>query len=302
MEQLTKTYTPEIESKYDFNEGFKLCCKVCRKRVREDYDAVIGITGDEGVGKSTCANQLGFGIDDNYTLEKNVLYSPNKENMKNAIQGLPRFSAINGDEAIKILYKLKWWSPLQLFMNTFYRLCREENKISIFPMPRFSDFNEGFRNHRIKIWIYVLDRGLGVAFEKDWSPFSKDPWWMDENQKMIDKYRLGKKMSSFTLEKKLQVLQKSRNFLDVITFPDLDPEKREMYKQFKQQHTYEGIEEEYSEGDRYVKIRKKSHRDKKLLIEELLQLGYSHQKVADILRVSRSAVSQLVSSKVSDDI
>lgn len=302
MEQLTKTYTPEIESKYDFNDGFKLCCKVLRKRVREDYDAVVGITGDEGVSKSTLANQIGFGVDDKYNLEINVLYTPNKENMKAAIQNLPRFSAINGDEAIKILYKLRWWSPLQIFMNTFYRLCREENKISIFPMPRFSDFNEGFRNHRIMIWIYVLERGLGVAFEKDWSPFAKDPWWMDENQKMIDKYRLGKKMSEFTIERKLHVLQKSRNFLGVITFPDLEPDKRLLYKQLKQQHTYEGIDEEYREGERFVKLRKKSTKEKKLLIEALLQEGYSQSKIGDILRVSPSAISQLLSYKDPDII
>lgn len=302
MEQSTKTYTPEIESKYDFNDGFNLCCKVLRKRVREDYDAVIGITGDEGVGKSTCANQIGFHVDDKYTLEKNIIYSPSKENMQNAIKNLPRFSAINGDEAIKILYKLNWWSPLQKFMNTFYRLCRQENKISIFPMPRFSEFNEGFRNHRIKIWIYLIDRGMGVAFEKDWSPFAKDPWWVDENQKMIDKYRMGKKMHEFTIERKLQVLQRSRNFLGVITFPDLDPEKRLAYKTLKQQWTYSGLNEEYEEGGRYVKLRKKSAKDKKLLITALLKQGVLVKEVGNILGVDPSTVSHLLVDEPVGDI
>src|SRR3972149_1934724 len=184
-EQNKSIYLPEMEQKYDFNDNFHHCCRTLRKRVREDYDAVIGITGEEGVSKSTLANWIGFKTDDKYSFEKNCLFSPSPKSMVDSIRNLPRFSTINADEAIKILYKQQWW--LQVFINKFYRLCRQDNKISIMCMPRFQEFNEGFRNHRILFWVHLLDRGVGVIWEKDWSPYVKDPWHFDDNQKMLDK-------------------------------------------------------------------------------------------------------------------
>ncbi len=172
---MTEIYMPVLEHKYDFNIEFIDLCKTIMKRVREDYDCVLAITGDEGISKSTCANQIGFKTDKNYTLEKNVLYSPTKRLVEEAIKTLPRFSTVNGDEAIKILNKQLWHQPIQIFLNMFYRVCRQENKTSIMCMPRFSEFNEGFRNHRIKIWIHVLDRGIAVIFMQDPSALAKDP-------------------------------------------------------------------------------------------------------------------------------
>jgi len=290
---MQEIYLPKIEQKYDFNEGFEFCCKTLRKRVRKDYDATIAITGDEGISKSTCANQIGFKTDKNYDLEKNVLYSPNRKNMEDKIRNLPRFSAVNGDEAIKILYKLRWYSPLQVFINVFYRLCRQENKISIFCMPRFKDFNEGFRNHRILLWIHLLDRGFGIAFQKDWSPFASDPWWFKENQKIVEKYR-RRKVLGMSLEDKVKILQKSPNFLDIITFPDLPEELRIKYKTLSSQHKYEGLGEEYEAGVRYTKLKDKYQGWLRNAIICLKNQGFSQKQIAQTIQISETSVSRML--------
>lgn len=165
-------------------------------------------------------------------------------------------------------------------------------------MPRFSDFNEGFRNHRIILWIHLLDRGMGLAFEKDWSPFAKDPWWFRENQKLIDKQRKTKKMWEFSMKKKIQVLQRTRNFLGVITFPDLSPELRTKYKQLKQQHTYEGLDEEYTQGVRYTKLKKKYQTS--LLNAAIFMRGEGllQKEIAERLKLSEASVSRML-NKVS---
>jgi len=287
-------YAPEIESKYDFNHGFLNCCRTLKKRVRDDYDAVVAITGEEGISKSTLANHIGFKVDKNYTLETNCLFAPKADEIVSSIRRLPRFSAINADEAIKILYKQQWW--LQVFINKFYRLCRQDNKISIMCMPRFSEFNEGFRNHRILFWIHLLDRGIGVVFQKDWSPFCSDPWWFDKNQKALSDFSRRRKFHTFTMEYKIKILQRSANFLDVITFPDLDPEIREKYKQLAAAHKYEGIEEEYQTGLRESILKKRYNERLKKLVEALQsRTGMSQREVAKIAGVTQPVISAIVS-------
>ena len=288
----TRIFLPKMEEKYDFNAGYRSCCRTLRKKTREDYDAVVGITGDEGVSKSTLANHIGFDTDRAYTFEKNCLFSPDEQSMVEAIRKLPRFSTVNADEAIKILYKQQWW--VQVFINKFYRLCRQDNKISILCMPRFSEFNEGFRNHRILVWIHLLDRGIGVVFMKDWNPFSPDPWHVKDNYNIIQKYTRRKKYFQVSVERKINILSKSSNFVDTITFPDLPKEKRIEYKVLAAKHKYKGMEEEMKFGQRRSKVDekyKKRERAWKELIKE--KTGMTDKQIADRLGVSRPTVTQM---------
>jgi hypothetical protein len=291
-EQSNGIYAPEMEQKYDFNDNFKYCCKALRKRVRADFDAVVGITGGEGVGKSVLANQIGYHTDKDYTLEKNCLFSPNPKNLIASIRFLPRFSTVNADEAIKILYKQQWWQ--QVFINKFYRLCRQDNKISIMCMPRFSEFNEGFRNHRILFWIHLLDRGIGVAYEKSWSPFEKDPWHFDDNQKKIEKQIQGRKYGKIDLDRKINILERSDNCIGRIEFRDLDPEVRNQYKELAAKHKYEGLEDEMDKGRFYGQM-KKRYEDRLEKLVKLVQSnsGMSKENIAKELGISKARLCVL---------
>lgn len=98
------------------------------ERARNGKDSVVAICGDEGDGKSTLAANIGFESDMFFDFERNELFSPTNEEMQEKVVGLPRFSTIVADEAIKILYKLNWQSKSQRFLNELYALCRRENK------------------------------------------------------------------------------------------------------------------------------------------------------------------------------
>lgn len=305
MKQQVKIYTPKLFQKYNFNKEFLILCKVLRKMVRQDWDAVFAVTGKEGSSKSTCINQIGFKVDKSYDLVRNVLYSPTRKELKDKVLNLPRFSLINGDEAIKILYKLQWHSPMQIFMNKLYRICRQENKITGLAMPRFFEFNEGFRNHRIEIWIHLIERGCGAVFMKDWSPWAKDPWWFQENQKLIDKQRkaLGKKLFDFTAKDKIKVFKKSRNFWGIITFPDLPEPLRIRYKELAGKQKYEGLEEDYQSGMKFTKYTKFYHRTLKHAIIELRQNdpNLSQRDIARKLKVSQNLIQKILKADSDDD-
>jgi adenylate kinase family enzyme len=219
----------------------QMLAKRVKRRLHKDWDIVIAITGEEGSGKSSLAIQLGRLIDKDFDLEKNELFSPTTKELKKKMIGLPKFAVIIVDEAIKTMYKLNWSSRLSIFMNQLYALARKENKATILCMPRFRDFNEYFRNHRIKVWIHILERGRAVMFAKDWSPFCKDPWWCDENQKLIEKGTGRQKVISIDFNKKVKFLERTKNFVMEFEFEDLEEETRIKYKELVNKYKYKDM-------------------------------------------------------------
>ncbi|MFW5895131.1 MAG: ATP-binding protein [archaeon] len=228
-----------------------------QKRVKADYDAVVAITGEEGSGKSCLANNI---IEEYLKrncetreelleeFQKYLIFSPNKEKVKKTIKNAPKYSIINADEAVKILYKQNWASPVQKFLNMLYAVARQENLVSILCMPRFMDFNEFFRNHRIKYWLYILDRGTAVFCAKDWNPFSDDPWLIKENNKYIKSLSKRKSMYEFTTEDKINTFQKLPIYVGIVRFDDMAPDLKKVYKKYKRKYSYEDMEEQTRES------------------------------------------------------
>ncbi|MFP4019254.1 MAG: ATP-binding protein [Bacteroidales bacterium] len=228
-----------------------------QKRVKADYDAVVAITGEEGSGKSCLANNI---IEEYLKrncetreelleeFQKYLIFSPNKEKVKKTIKNAPKYSIINADEAVKILYKQNWASPVQKFLNMLYAVARQENLVSILCMPRFMDFNEFFRNHRIKYWLYILDRGTAVFCAKDWNPFSDDPWLIKENNKYIKSLSKRKSMYEFTTEDKINTFHKLPIYVGIVRFDDMAPDLKKVYKKYKRKYSYEDMEEQTRES------------------------------------------------------
>jgi hypothetical protein len=275
--------------------------KILKSRVRKDWDAVVGITGEEGSSKSTLASWLVYlgliheGLSEEEALKKFVeytIFSPNKERVQEQITKSERYSIINADEAIKILYKQNWATPIQKFLNMFYALCRQENKISVLCMPRFLDFNEFFRNHRIKFWIHVVDRGVACIFEKDWFPSSSDPWMLKEAQKYNQLIYNRKKTGDFNTEQKIQTLAKLKNFIGVIKFDDLPNNVKKVYKEGKSQFAYEDLEEQVKQ-DISPEGRLEDYR-KKLVIttKNLMDKGLSIKEICKIMGISSRSIGR----------
>jgi len=275
------------------------------KRVKQDKDACVGITGDEGDGKSTlavwiiieCLKKQGKTDEEiKQILNDYIVYSPNKDEMMAKIVGLPKYSPISADEAIKILYKMNWATDIQKFLNMLYAVCRQENKISLLCMPRFIDFNEFFRNHRIKFWIHIISRGHAVFFIRDWSPFSKDPWWIQDSQKTIDMHYKSKKLKivDFNDEEMIFLLKKAKIFVGEIMFDDLPADIQEIYKSGKKSGGYENLADQLSFGG----TGKRSVLEVKLVntYDALLKDGYTEAEALGIVNSSKHDMVQMISN------
>lgn len=271
---------------HDTDENFFALAKYSRKRLRKKWDAVYGVTGEEGVGKSTLAIHLGGEVDRKFQLDRNIVFSPDKDQVRDAIVQLPKYSCVDVDEAIKILYKLNWHSEIQIFLNVVYGLCRRESKLSLLLMPRFLDFNEYFRRHRIKLWVYVVDRGHAVIFFKSWVPVGDDPWLLKYNSTIVDTQTKRYKTLAVSLEKRLKILRKFKNYLMEIKFPPLDKEIETEYEKLRNLH---GV---YDEGDTGMTRWEKSWRNRYYELTEYLMKN-KLLKTRDIAEASQMDVGSL---------
>ena len=173
----------------------------------------------------------------------------------------------------------------------FYALCRQENKISILCMPRFLDFNEFFRNHRIKFWIHVLDRGVGVMFERDWFPASADPWFLKHAAKMNDEMYKRKHTSDFNLDEKIAALSRLKNFVGVVRFDDLPTKLKNAYKKGKAQFAYEDLDEQVKGEQIAPGSKAEAYHDKAIqTAQNLMERGFARRDVARIMGVSEKTI------------
>jgi hypothetical protein len=269
-----------MNEKDNDNEKKKYACvkmisEKARLKVRQDYDCVIAITGGEGVGKSSLAIKLGMAIDDEFRLEKNILFSPIETEVQDAVTKMPKFSVIILDEAIKVLYKLNWNTKLQKMLNTLYTLCRKENKVTILCIPRLTDLSEMFRNHRVKIWIHISRRGCAMVFLKNDNPFGEDTWGFKLMQKRTDKIN----WSALEFENQIRLVKKLPTFFGAFHFEDLNIKVKQRYVALrdKEGEKYKGID--FEDPEQFYKKRideYKSLYEKAILVLKKTGMRTSH--------------------------
>ena len=207
-------------------------CNIIGMRLDDDHDLVIAITGDEGYGKSTLGEEIASTFDPQFHLIRNVAYLPTSKEVADKFHALPKKSAFLIDEAIKILYKLKWQDRLQLLINEMYATERWQNKLTLLCIPRFTDLNEQFRHHRVMVWIHIIERGIGLIFVKDRFAFtSVDPWYLATIEKMIKDKRKWKR--NIDINDLVILLNRLETFNGYILFTKMDKETDEEYRRIK---------------------------------------------------------------------
>lgn len=265
-------------------DDVKLLVDGIKKRIENKYDFVAGITGEEGTGKSTFAIQLGMNFGD-FDLENNVVYLPKTQEVRDKFRKTPDKGILVIDEAIKALYKQNWREKIQTEINQLYATERWRNKVTLLLMPRFTDFNEFFRNHRIKFWFHILRRGLGVFLIKDdLNPFAPDPWYMKENFKIIYEHtKRFKNIYKVDVDSLLKIFEnKIPNFVSSFTWEPLPEKVEQKYIELKAKSR------EIAETEEAANV------DKTLIIKKLYEKGFTQKQIAEIAGLTQPTVSYLL--------
>jgi len=194
------------------------------KRMQENKtDSVIGVSGLEGIGKSTCSLQLLFRVLANETdegrkfdLERNIAYTAPEVDPK--MRAAPEGTGIVIDEAGRIFYKrdamtARTREGIKLFQQIRFK------RLAVFAnIPPFFSLDKEIRENRIWLWIHVYERGKAMYFIKDPNVFSDDPWHTTENQKIIARKYKGPMDGIDAL---LDGYRRTKNFMGEFSFPKL---------------------------------------------------------------------------------
>ncbi|HEB46958.1 MAG TPA: hypothetical protein ENI22_00630 [Candidatus Pacearchaeota archaeon] len=207
---------------------FKIAREI-RRGLRDDYDFVCAITGKEGSGKTTLEIILAILVDPKFNLEKQLSLLPSTNEIKSMFRRIRHYGALGIDEAIKILHKQEWYNVLQRIIIQMYATERFHNKCTFLCIPRFTDLNEHFRNHRINCWIDILDRGVAFMKVPVPVPYFSDPWLMDKMAKKYEWLLKIKRGSQITIEDMQRIEKKNPCYVDTIYFPDLPTQIKELF-------------------------------------------------------------------------
>lgn len=217
--------------------------KFGRNLTSKRKDFVLIITGYPGEGKSVLAVKMAKAYDKRFTYERNLIYS--RQELTEKVENYPP-SAFIIDESINILYKREWNKGTQKNLIKLLNICRSKKHMLIFVQPNFEDLDKDIRMSRLRVWIDVITRGVGVMYKPIKSlGGGKDPWNLDDNDRIV-RYYIRK--HGF-VEGYLEGAIRTENFQNVIRWEDLSNREYDLYENVKDNKKYSNEEDVYTEKE-----------------------------------------------------
>lgn len=273
--------------------------KSIKQRIREDGDAVVCISGVEGIGKSVLAIILSYLVYKDFDLDDNMLYAPNEEEWKDKVNRFKKGSVFNLDEAVKLLEKQNW--AKQTFIKKMFQVIRGKNFITFLLIPRVEDLNEYFRNWRVMLNICVVYRGWAYLQTPD--AYNKfDVWHRKYNQEQLD-YAIGEGETLKTANegKVMLAISRFKGFAGFVNFPDLPKEIKEEYKSNKAKYSMSNMENKEEEEDNskvHPKRLKALERNTEVLKDLILivnkEFGLNQKEISKKLGISKNTLKYII--------
>jgi len=281
---------------YDLDKNLRFLISTIRKRLRKDWDLVMAISGEEGCGKSTLGILVGALIDKRFNMVDNLALLPDEKEIVREYTKLKRYQCYVIDEAIRALYKMSFMSRMTQTLVRMWATERFQNKGTILIIPRFKDLTENFRNHRVKLWIHVLARGTAVAYVRDDDPHTFDPWHFKEAQNYKKLASKKKPIASMSVEQRVRIESKMKNYLFTFSFPDLPEDVKKVYQRLKIQsrRDLKTDEEKVIEKKTSNALNEARTQRDKLIFKMIRELGVSRKEIQKQFDLKQSQVTRIL--------
>lgn len=208
-----------------------------KKRLKNNKDAWIGVSGDTGVGKSYFVLMVGILFGRPFHLNKNVTYIPKGEEIVNKFNKL-KFNCMLIDEAAKQMRKVQWQSRQQQFVNVAAMTERYKNNAVFLNLPNFSEFTKSMREGSIifrTILPYRTDNHARVILQRKSRNWRSDDPWQDKIANL--KYdKLEKRGVDISNEKIVEIERSLNSTIFDFAIPNLEiilPDVTDAYKNLK---------------------------------------------------------------------
>ena len=207
-----------------------------------DFDCIIFIEGKRGVGKSTLGQKIAYKSKTQFKPKRDLAFT--RDNVIRLL-GEKRKGIIFGDELINVAYNRDFWDQDQKTLIKALNMYRDRCNLFIGCIPFFVDLDKQMQK-LCKIRITVLRRGYALLQFQTKTLYSNDPWDVNNNRKIENKFRAGKmKYSKFSTVK------------GIVKFNDLTPNQKRLYidiKEEKRNQVFEQYAGEIEESNPITKL------------------------------------------------
>jgi len=267
-----------------------------KSRVRAHSDAVIGICGREGLGKSSLGLILGYFFDKNFDLVDNILYSPKEEELDEKIKKMKKGSVLDLDEAVKMLEKQEWMK--QTFIKKLFQVIRSKGFITLLLIPRLEDLNEYFRNWRVFMKINVIYRGVAFVQMAD-TTNPTDVWNTSYNQTVLANTLGNNTFETADRELVYRAISKFKGFIGFVNFPEVPKNIYKIYEGYKEAFSLQNLqkEERVKEKEPSAYTKEKTEKKNKMLkgtVEWLINEGFNKTDIAKKLDVNMTTIRTIL--------
>ena len=283
-------------------------------RFEENRDTSICITGSKGAGKSHLAWNIALNQcklwNKNFNFGRNVIYTEDAKETIEKVNSLTMYEPLWFDESARFILAENWANKHAKELKKVFSEIRTKKLLLIFVLPfSFKRIDTKYKESLLDYWIYVQERDLGLCFQKSeqamYSGFNEDfighkmPYfsWLDLVHPELRKTNLAMAES---------VARGIPNFYTTIHWNMMPPDVEEEYLKYRDDAVYyryetkesESLEKEQAEKENMKRIseaERKLRKEKLIFINKLRVDGYTLYQIADLLGVSRSAVSSFLS-------
>ena len=136
-----------------------------KKRINHlDFDSFVVICGNERLGKSTLAAQLGMYITDGKLSVDNICMTT--EEFLKQLKETKKGDTIIFDEAGTALYSREAMTTMNRMLTKAFMVSGLKNICIILCIPDFFSLDSYVRMHRINLLLYVVKRGRYLSYSK----------------------------------------------------------------------------------------------------------------------------------------
>lgn len=230
-------YLSERKQKNSPHKVFKYFVRYCLYRNLANFDTLILLTGDKGVGKSSFAIMLAkewcriLGI----AFNPNTFIAYSNVQMTERIENLNKFSPLIGDESVLFASSENWNKRENKDLKLKLAQVRTKHFFFILCFPlKIKKVDKSYLDSFVNYWIDLFSRGKGALYVRSLSP-AMESWRIDDFKE------LGNYNEFTSSEEIAKKLSKHPNFWYLITAPKPSEKLYKRYLMVRERNVYNQV-------------------------------------------------------------